>query len=154
MLTIFVFSIELPSNIPRSMFERELDHYGIKDSLVDSVNDQVHFPRVVSDASQKLEQTKQKFEQAKLHYDMLLLAQLCHHKFYHSKAVDNGKDVMIAIRKIKDGKEMYEAMEKAQSGTSEAGKAFRAHLKDYFGLVVVGGIDDSSELKLSLQMMK
>ena len=131
------------------MFERELDHYGIKNSLVDSVNDQVHFPRVVSDASQKLEQTKQKFEQAKLHYDMLLLAQLCHHKFYHSKA-DNGKDAMIAIRKF-DGKEMYEALGKAQSRTSEAGKAFRAHLKDYFGLVVVGGIDDSSgELKLSL----
>ena len=65
-------SIVLPVNVPREMYERELDYYGIPtdDSCIQSLS---------SVGTMKI--IKQTIRDAELHHDMLLIAATCYSKF-------------------------------------------------------------------------
>jgi len=65
-------SIELPSCIPKSMFERELDYYGVS------------FEEKIIEHSSSLgtmKFIKQRIRNAELHHDMLLIAANCYHQY-------------------------------------------------------------------------
>jgi len=65
-------SIELPNSIPISMFERELDFYGIT----------IHESSIQQSTSVgTMQHIKQEIANAELHHDMLLIATSCHTKY-------------------------------------------------------------------------
>lgn len=66
-------SIELPNSIPISMFERELDFYGI------AIHDESSVQQSTSVGT--IQRIKQEFANAELHHDMLLIATSCHTKY-------------------------------------------------------------------------
>ena len=65
-------SIELPNSIPISMFERELDFYGIT----------IHESSIQQSTSVgTMQRIKKEIANAELHHDMLLIATSCHTKY-------------------------------------------------------------------------
>jgi len=66
-------SIELPNSIPISMFERELDFYGI------TIHDESSIQQSTSVVT--MQHIKQEIANAELHHDMLLIATSCHTKY-------------------------------------------------------------------------
>ena len=65
-------SIELPNSIPISMFERELDFYGIT----------IHESSIQQSTSVgTMQHIKKEIANAELHHDMLLIATSCHTKY-------------------------------------------------------------------------
>jgi len=65
-------SIELPNSIPISMFERELDFYGIT----------IHQSSIQQSTSVgTMQRIKKEIANAELHHDMLLIATSCHTKY-------------------------------------------------------------------------
>ena len=66
-------SIELPNNIPISMFERELDFYGI------TIHDESSIQQSTSVGT--MQHIKKEIANAELHHDMLLIATSCHTKY-------------------------------------------------------------------------
>ena len=70
-------SIELPTSLPQTMFERELDYYGI--SIEESnIHEQQSSIRA-------MKHIKQQIVEAELHHDMLLIAATCYNKFMCGK---------------------------------------------------------------------
>jgi len=66
-------SIELPNSIPISIFERELDFYGI------TIHDESSIQQSTSVVT--MQRIKQEIANAELHHDMLLIATSCHTKY-------------------------------------------------------------------------
>jgi len=68
-------SIELPTHVPKSMFQRELDFYQLKSN-----------GNIKQETSiETLKELKQCIEQAELHHDMILIATTCYHQFMMGK---------------------------------------------------------------------
>jgi hypothetical protein len=68
-------SIELPAVVPKAMFQRELDFYGLE--ITGSIKEE--------SSIETLKEWKSCIEQAELHHDMLLIATHCYHEFMMSK---------------------------------------------------------------------
>lgn len=64
-------SIELPTSLPKLMFQRELDFYGLD-----------HIGHIKEESPvETLKEMKQNLLQQELHHDMLLIASTCYHQF-------------------------------------------------------------------------
>ena len=116
----FYDSIELPIFIPRSMFDRELDYFGITSSK-DCITDQMYIAR-----------TLQSFEKplalAKREHEMFLLALECNYQFCRSDTASQGH-AYVSIPKdhnLFNGKAL----------DSNERKLFDNYLDRYFGLKV------------------
>ena len=71
-------SIELPTSLPMSMFEREMDYYGL--SIAEET---VHQSTSVG----TMKQIKQKLTDMELNHDMLLIAALCNSKYMAGRQI-------------------------------------------------------------------
>ncbi|KAL7528208.1 hypothetical protein ACHAXR_002324 [Thalassiosira sp. AJA248-18] len=107
-------SIELPNNLPTSMFERELDFYGI--SIQDTCIQQS-----TSVGTMKL--IKQNICDAELHHDMLLIAATCNCQFMAGR-----QTVHIRNREIHLKHNPYFYDEKTAMNT------LNCYLKQFYGL--------------------
>lgn len=107
-------SIELPSNLPTSMFRRELDYYqfGSNDGI-----------KQVS-SIETMKKLRKNVEEAELHHDMFVIAVDC----YHQYMMDEKKEVSIAAddRRLKHTPFHY--------NLRNAMKVLNYYLTRYYGL--------------------
>ncbi len=72
-------SIELPTSIPRSMFDRELDYYGIT-----SAENLITVEDSVVTTLKSFKKAEREFMKIKREHEMCLLALECNNQFYQS----------------------------------------------------------------------
>jgi hypothetical protein len=121
-LLLDLYSIELPITIPRSMFDRELDYYGIT-LAEDRISDQESLARTLKSLVEPV-------AKAKREHELFLLALECYYKFCHSDhAFTDGASVNIhrADHRLFNGKKSVDLEER---------KLFDKYLERYFGLEV------------------
>ena len=112
-------SIELPITVPRSMFERELDYYGIP-----TVETSIAGPR-------SLPELAKSFSKMKLEHDMFFLAAECFHQFWRDGLKHSPQDrAEVTISK-----------DHALHGGTVDTKMFYTYLERHFGLVVTTSSD-------------
>ena len=111
----FVFSLELPINIPRSMFDRELDYYGITSAK-----------GLITDPG-SLGATTKSFAKAKSESEMFLLAVECYNQVCQSR---NAFATRYNVAIHKDHKLFVGPL------APEEKKLFDKYLDMYFGLTV------------------
>lgn len=122
-------SIDLPVSIPKTMFQRELDYYGInsRDSNIKTMS----LYELTKTNNEELKLKQKEIDHHKLVSDMLAFAAECQCKLFRSRSdgiipesVDyffNQHDVLYGLR----GKEFIEAK-----------NMLRKYLNDYYGLTV------------------
>lgn len=115
-------SIELPMTIPRSMFERELDYYGIISSE-DTINDQGGgLADIMGSFAQPVIKAKKNLAEAETQRNMFSLAHDCYNQFCKMRLVDpNANKVMVQVNKDIDSRDR---------------NIFDEFLEIYFGLAV------------------
>lgn len=70
-------SIELPASLPKSMFQRELDFYGLPNTSAIKQESSI----------ETMKELQQYVKEAELHHDMLLIATSCYHQYMMGKKV-------------------------------------------------------------------
>lgn len=113
-------SIELPISIPRAMFDREMDYYGI----ITDVNKHT----IKQESSiQALELVKNKLEDAELEHDMFLIAVHAYHKYMTGqKSCFFNEDSKIGL--CRNPCDHY------SNPRLDAKKILKEHLKAYYGI--------------------
>lgn len=134
-------SVELPHNVPRSNFLRELDFYGV--CVIDEAD-------IKQDSSvEALQRLKQNVAEAEMNHDMFLIAVHAYHQFMTGNAAffmyDADKDDIGLKRNPSEYATEY----------FSASNALQSYLKDYYGLQAGIGFDDNSiKVKVSKQGFK
>ncbi|KAL7525605.1 hypothetical protein ACHAXR_001076 [Thalassiosira sp. AJA248-18] len=119
-------SIELPTTLPRSMFDRELDYYGIP--AAQGISDQESIAKT-------MESLVTKFNEAQMNRDMFLLALECNNQFWnHNCCRMSTGSVKVAIPRghpLRSGTRVV-----TNDPSNEERKLFDQYLERYFGLMV------------------
>mmetsp|Transcript_17493 Transcript_17493/g.28315 ORF Transcript_17493/g.28315 Transcript_17493/m.28315 type:complete len:202 (+) Transcript_17493:1030-1635(+) len=123
-------SVELPLNVPKSMFDRELDFYGI--SSVESAVCQQSLAQVTN-------AFRKEFANAKSKNDMFLLALESQYQYGMKEPNSNG---FVPVQ-ISKGHEVYNE----RSLSSDENELFASYLQTYFGLRVATNSEVSYYLK-------
>ena len=122
---IYHDSIELPCAIPRSMFDRELDYYGIT-----SDKDVITVQGSIGGTFKAFAKAKKDFAKAQREYEMHLLAIECYSQLCQSNDVIESHSARVEIPK---GHKLFSQRYLA----SEEKKLLDKYLDEYFGLMVV-----------------
>mmetsp|Transcript_22500 Transcript_22500/g.46973 ORF Transcript_22500/g.46973 Transcript_22500/m.46973 type:complete len:195 (-) Transcript_22500:50-634(-) len=115
-------SIELPVTLPRSMFDRELDYYGIASAAEDITN------------QKSLAKAIESFSETKMKSDMFFLALECNSQFGQGKYCDPTTHSVHV--NIPSAHELYNGRPLSR----EERKSFDGYLEGYFGLIVANQI--------------
>ena len=139
--------------IPRSMFDRELDYYGIMSA--EGITGRKSLPQFMAEAKRKL-------CVAKKDHDLVFLAHESHCKFYQNMLDDDKmqKDPTtdsVSIR-IDRGHMFYESFSKVHAGGNDR-VLFDTYLEKYFGLMLMDGKKrikkyDDGQFVFGVQMKK
>ncbi|KAL7542894.1 hypothetical protein ACHAXR_012195 [Thalassiosira sp. AJA248-18] len=126
-------SIELPITLPRSMFDRELDYYGI--TSMQGIEDQVSVGKIVKALNAKVVKAQKELTEAQMKQDMFLLALECNHQFwarkYHHPSIKSVDNVYIPTSHY-----LHNTRDVTNDPSNEERKLFDQYLEQHFGLMV------------------
>lgn len=131
-LNIFICSIELPITLPRSMFERELDFYGINST--EGITDRESLFKIMDSLVAPVVEADKKLKAVKMERDMFLLALECNNQFCQSRP--NAPGAGSASVTINKGHNLYKEWGYVQGDDR---RVFDECLERYFGLEVAAG---------------
>ncbi|KAL7548394.1 hypothetical protein ACHAWF_016834, partial [Thalassiosira exigua] len=129
-------SIEIPINLPRTMFDRELDYYGI--SMRNGIIDQESVAKVIDSLVTQLAEAQKKLDVAKNNHLMFLVAVECCNQFRRSR-INNPNEDSVEIM-IKKSHKLWKELDKTTHLSNKERKdILNTYLERHFGLTVAQG---------------